>query len=57
MKANNIVYDVLLVSQHYKPVVGYVGPEKYTCIFLRRGQGKSYLRDEQVCKAAWLCDA
>ena len=36
MEENNIVYDVLLVSQHYKPIVGYAGPEKYICIFTTR---------------------
>ena len=28
-----IIYDVLLKQQHYKPVIGYVGEPKYTCIF------------------------
>lgn len=41
MKANNIVYDVLLVSQQYKPVVGYVGPEKYICIFYDEDREKA----------------
>lgn len=40
MQANNIVYDALLVRQHYKPVVGYVGPEEYTCIFYDENREK-----------------
>ena len=41
MAANNIIYDVLLVEQSYKPVVGYVGPEKYTCIFYDEDREKA----------------
>ena len=28
-----IIYDVLLEQQHYRPVSGYYGEPKYTCIF------------------------
>lgn len=29
----NIIYDVLLKQQHYKPIEGYVGEPKYICVF------------------------
>jgi len=41
VEENNIVYDVLLVSQHYKPIVGYAGPEKYICIFYDEDREKA----------------
>lgn len=41
MVANNIIYDVLLVEQAYKPIIGYVGPEKYTCIFYDEDREKA----------------
>lgn len=28
-----IIYDVLLVQRHYKPITGYYGEPKYICVF------------------------
>ena len=41
-----IIYDVLLEQQHYKPVVGYYGEPKYTCIFYDEDKKKA-LREMQ----------
>ena len=36
-----IIYDALLKRQDYKPVVGYVGEPKYTCIFYDEDREKA----------------
>lgn len=32
-KMKNIIYDVLLKQQHYKPIEGHVGESKHICVF------------------------
>ena len=36
-----IIYDVLLKERHYKPVTGYYGEPKYTCIFYDEDRNKA----------------
>ena len=36
-----IIYDVLLEQQHYRPVSGYYGEPKYTCIFYDEDKKKA----------------
>lgn len=36
-----IIYDVLLKSRSYKPVTGYYGEPKYTCIFYDENRNKA----------------
>lgn len=36
-----IIYDVLLKDQNYKPVTGYYGEPKYTCIFYDEDRNKA----------------
>lgn len=42
-----IIYDALLKRQDYKPVVGYVGEPKYTCIFYDEDR-KKVLKEMQT---------
>ena len=37
----NIIYDVLLKQQHYKPIEGYVGELKYICVFYDESKNKA----------------
>ena len=36
-----IIYDVLLKERNYKPITGYYGEPKYTCIFYDEVRNKA----------------
>ena len=36
-----IIYDVLLKERNYKPITGYYGEPKYTCIFYDEDRNKA----------------
>ncbi len=46
-----IVYDVLLKQyEHYKPVIGYCGEPKYTCIFYDEDKKKALKEMQKYVK-------
>lgn len=45
-----VIYDVLLVQRIYKPVIGYVGEPKYTCVFYDESKEKSLKAMQEYVK-------
>lgn len=41
MRDVTVIYDVLLKERNYKPVTGYYGEPKYTCIFYDEERNKA----------------
>lgn len=46
----SVVYDVLLKQQNYKPVTGYYGEPKYTCIFYDEDRSKALKEMQKYVK-------
>ena len=44
------IYYVLLKEQNYKPVIGYYGDPKYTCIFYDENRNKALKRMQEYVK-------
>ena len=45
-----VIYDVLLKQQNYKPVTGYYGEPKYTCIFYDEDRSKALKEMQKYVK-------
>lgn len=45
-----IIYDVILEQQKYKPVTGYYGEPKYTCIFYDEDKKKALKEMQKYVK-------
>ena len=46
----SVIYDVLLKQQNYKPVTGYYGEPKYTCIFYDESRNKALKEMQKYVK-------
>ena len=46
----SVIYDVLLKQRNYKPVIGYFGEPKYTCIFYDENRNKALKEMQKYVK-------